>query len=104
MRPPLSLLLLLFMFSSLSHTAQKKKELKKQGIRSATVYTTEQGKTIVDSKSTYDSEGRLIMEINYDKLGKLKSTRIISYNASGEILEETMKGPDGKLEKRTTYK
>src|ERR1700741_499661 len=70
-------------------TAQKKKEVKKFGIRSVTVTETEAGKTITDTKTSFDSNGEVSEEVNYDKSGALKSTTQYKYNKNGDPVEET---------------
>ena len=95
----LSLLLLL---STLCFS-QKKKEIKKAGIKSISVTETHGNKTITDSKIFYDSNGNILEEINYDKEGALKSTTKFKYNSSGDIIEETEYDDKNTLkEKRLT--
>ncbi len=69
--------------------SQKKKEIKKAGIKSISITETHSNKTITDSKIFYDSNGNILEEINYDKEGALKSITKYKYNSSGDIIEET---------------
>jgi YD repeat-containing protein len=77
--------LLLFCFEL---SAQKKKEIKKAGIRTITTTETAGTKTFTDSKVTYDANGNVTEEINYDKEGNLKSTKKFKYNKDGDPIEE----------------
>jgi hypothetical protein len=69
--------------------SQKKKEIKKAGIKSISITETHGNKTITDSKLFYDSNGNILEEINHDKEGALKSITKYKYNSSGDIIEET---------------
>lgn len=91
--------LFFFNFSS----AQKKKEIKKFGIKSVTVTETKAKKTIIDSRCTYNSMGQLIIEVKYDSEGQLNSTTKYKYNTDGEVIEETeYDSRNGLTEKRTS--
>lgn len=97
----LAVVLLLFVLST--GFAQKKKEIKKYGIRLITVNETTQGKTIPDSKSGFDSNGNLVEEVKYNKEGALKSTVRYKYNKSGDVIEESEYDEKNNLkEKRMT--
>ncbi len=69
--------------------AQKKKDIKKAGIKTITTTETQGTKSFNDSKVTYDAAGNIIEEINYDKEGNLKSTKKFKYNKDGDPIEET---------------
>lgn len=69
-------------------SAQKKKDIKKAGIRTITTTETQAAKTFSDSKVTYDANGNIIEEINYDKEGNLKSTKKFKYNKEDDPIEE----------------
>jgi YD repeat-containing protein len=69
--------------------AQKKKDIKKAGIKTITTTETQGTKTFNDSKVTYDGSGNIIEEVNYDKEGNLKSTKKFKYNKDGDPIEET---------------
>lgn len=68
---------------------QKRKDIKKAGIRTITTTEVHGAKTLNDSKETYDANGNKIEEINYDKEGTLKGTKKTKYNKDGDVIEET---------------
>lgn len=85
-------------------SAQKKKELKKYGIRGITVTETVGTKTITDSKCTYDANGLLLQEINYNKDGLLKSTTNYKYSKTGDVIEELEYDEKNALKEKRTFK
>jgi hypothetical protein len=97
---PLALVLFLVNFS----VAQKKKELKKYGIRNITVTETHGSKTVNDSKTTYDSNGEVIEEINYDKEGAVKTTVKYKNNKDGDVIEESEYDDKNALKEKRQYK
>lgn len=97
-------LCVVFFLSVAIVAAQKKKEIKKYGIRSVTTTDTRSGKTVNDSKVTYDGSGEVIEEVNYDKEGVLKSTLKYKYNKDGDALEESEYDEKGILKEKKTYK
>jgi len=97
----LNLLLLLL---PLLTVAQKKKELKKYGIKTIVATETHGGKTITDSRSVYNSAGLLIEETNYNKDGLLKSVTRYKYNSDGDVLEETEFDDKNNVKEKRTYK
>ena len=68
--------------------SQKKKEIKKLGIKSQVVTETVNGKVINDSKTVYDKNGQITEDWNYDKDGHLKSITKYTYNKDGNVIEE----------------
>ena len=85
-------------------TAQKKKELKKYGIKTLIVTETQGQKTINDSKTVYNSSGLAIEETNYGKDGLLKTITKFKYNASGDVTEELEYDDKAALKEKRTFK
>ncbi len=73
----------------LGTSAQKKKEIKKYGIRTVTSTKILGTKTIKDEKLSYDKNGELTEEIKYGEEGDLLSVTRYKYNIDGEVTEET---------------
>ena len=97
------LVFLLFLFHD-GVFAQKKKEIKKQGIKNVVVTQTKEGKTIFDNKTFFDNEGRVSEEINYDSLGQFKSRVKYTRNIKGDVIEELLLDPNGKTLQRNIFK
>ena len=74
------LFLISVLFLSTLSFAQKKKEIKKLGIKSQVVTETVNAKVINDSKTVYDKNGQITEDWNYDKDGHLKSITKYTYN------------------------
>src|ERR1700741_3919514 len=93
----------LFLFLSFVIYSQTKKEVKKHKIRSSYSTTTENGKTIFDSKKTFDSKGQTIEETNYTKEGGIKDIHKTKYNSEGDEIEDEQYDANNKLtEKKIT--
>ena len=89
--------------SFLSSFAQKKKEVKKYGIRTASSTKTVGTKTVKDEKLSFNTSGLLTEEIKYDEEGALVSITRYKYNSEGDVIEETEYDEKNSLiEKRTT--
>jgi len=84
--------------------AQKKKDIKKYGIKSVTSTQTQGTKTIKDSQLTYNSNGQLVMEIKYDEEGALLSTTKYKYNFEDEVIDETEYDEKNILKEKRTMK
>lgn len=84
--------------------AQKKKEVKKHGIKGVVITETHGGKTITDSKTTFDANGEVTEEVNYDKEGILKSTKKYKYNKSGDVVEELEYDEKNQLKEKRQVK
>lgn len=96
-----NLIYILLFFVSISGYAQKKKDLKKLGIKTIEVSENNGGKTFFDSKTTYDKNGEIIEDWNYDKQGNLKSILKIKYNNDSDPIEEQeFDGAKNLIEKR----
>ena len=65
----LFLISIIIFFNSFLY-AQKKKDIKKNKIKSIVVTQTENGKTLNDEKIIYNADGEIIEEIQYSKDGK----------------------------------
>src|SRR5687767_405428 len=90
----------LLLISMLSYS-QKKKEIKKYRIRSITTTDIENGKTLNDSKTIYDSSGEVVEEINYDgKDGSLKTHHKYKVNSEGDVTEDAEYDKNGLKEKK----
>jgi YD repeat-containing protein len=83
-----NLILILLALSTINSFAQKKKEIKAMGIKTITTTEIRGDKTINDNIATYNKNGQIQEEINYDKEGNLKTTTKYKYNASGDVTEE----------------
>lgn len=97
------LTLLLFLFHG-AVVAQKKKEIKKMGIKSVVVTQTKEGKSIFDNKTFFDKEGRVLEEINYDSLGQFKSHVKYNRNIKGDVVEELLLDRNGKIIQKNVLK
>ena len=53
--------------------AQSKKEIRKYKIKTVAISETKDGKTLYDSKTTYDKNGEISEEISYNKEGNIKT-------------------------------
>lgn len=95
-----SLLILLSFMSN----AQKKKELRKYGIKSLVITDTQGNKVITDSKIIYNSLGLPVEETNYDKNGALKTITKYKYNTSGDVTEELEYDEKNNLKEKRTFK
>jgi hypothetical protein len=88
--------------------AQSKKDLKKsKAVSFKEIHTkVEDGKEVtVDVLfQKFDSNGEVIEEINYDKLGKVKTSQKYIYNKTGDKIEEHSIGDDGKVKKKKVFK
>jgi hypothetical protein len=84
-----NILIIALLISCFICQAQKKKDIKKAGIKTITTTETQGTKTFNDSKVIYDAGGNIIEEVNYDKEGNLKSTKKFKYNKDGDPIEET---------------
>lgn len=81
-------LVFILSFGSLISIAQKKKEIKKYGIKTVTSTKSQGGKILKDEKLTYNSNGLLTEEVKYDEAGELVSVTRYKYNAEGDVTEE----------------
>jgi hypothetical protein len=97
------LIFVLIMYGTLSF-AQKKKEIKKFGVRSITTTQIQGAKTIKDSKSIFNTGGQLTEEVKYDKDGKFVSTTKYKYNMDGDVIEETEYDEKNILREKRTMK
>jgi hypothetical protein len=89
---------------SITANSQKKKEIKKYGIKTVVSTETRGGKTINDSKTTFNSAGLATEEIKYDTDGNLKSITKYNYTTSGEVLEEMEYNAKNDLTEKRIYK
>jgi hypothetical protein len=83
------IIVLVFSVLVANSVAQKKKEIKKFGIRTVTSTKTQGNKILKDEKQTFNSSGLLIEEIKYDDEGAQSSLTRYKYNADEDIIEET---------------
>src|SRR4051812_10249730 len=101
-------LFLVLLLSVTIATAQSKKDLKKNKVRSfrESHTTVENGKeqTIDIQYQKMDDNGNVIEEIDYDKDGKEKSHVTAVYDKNGDKSEEQTLADDGKLKKRKVFK
>lgn len=94
---PLHILIAALLLLCFETNAQKRKEIKKAGIRTITTTETAGTKTFTDSKVTYDTGGNITEEVNYDKEGNLKSTKKYKYNKDGDPIDETEYDEKGNI-------
>ena len=84
-------------------SAQKKKEIKKYRIKTATSTKTLGNKQLKDEKLTFNADGLLTEEIKYNEVGEFVSVTRYKYNAEAEVTEESEFDENNVLiEKRTT--
>lgn len=82
--------------------AQKKKEVRKFGIRTVISTKTVGTKTVNDEKLSFNNAGLLTEEIHYDDNGLLTSYTKYRYNLSEDVIEESEYDKNNVLiEKRT---
>lgn len=97
--------------------SQKKKEIKKHGIKAITVtevkisnvgeVATEDAvtaKAIMDEKNIYDKEGRLAEHYKYGKDGALKAIVRYKYNTEDDVIEEAEYDDKNNLKEKQTVK
>lgn len=97
------LLLFLVISSSIPSMAQKRKDLKKLGIKSSVSTEITATGTITTSKEVYNAEGRIIEAYDYSKEGQLKSIKRYKYNREGDVTEETEFTPNNVLTEKHVY-
>ncbi|PBQ33864.1 hypothetical protein CNR22_19440 [Sphingobacteriaceae bacterium] len=93
------LLLTFFIFCS---KAQKKKEIKKYGVKTITSTKTLGARILRDEKLTYNSAGLLIEEIKYNNDGNLASILRYKYNSDEDVIEETEYNEKNVLKEKRT--
>ncbi len=99
------LLLILFVFFSLQVSAQKKKDIKKNNIKSVTVTEHAGGKSIKTSKTVFNTaNGKIIEETEYDDEGKTDKVIKYKYNTEGKLIEESVFSEKNSLLEKRTYK
>ena len=95
-------------FVVLSVSAQSKKDLKKNKVKSVreTETTLVNGKELTADNSfyRYDSNNEVIEEIDYDSEGKVKMHNTYVYNKNGDKIEEVVYHSDGKIKKKKVFK
>jgi len=102
--------LLLSGILSLSVSAQSKKTLKSEGIKSITVneYFLDENanKPVVESFEAYNEEGDLIEIKEFNSSGDIKRWEKYTYNEDGDIVEEVFFNEKGKVDttEKTIYK
>ena len=83
--------------------SQSKKEVKAHKIKGSMTTIIENGKTINEGKTLFDSKGKEIEKTDYTKEGVLKSIHKIKYNSDGDEIEDEEFDPANKLvEKKYT--
>lgn len=97
-------LIIAFVFFAAFSFAQKKKTIKKLGIKTITSTEITGKTTIKDNKSTYDINGQQVEEVKYDKEGKFKSLTKFKYNRDGDVTEEIEYNEAGRLTEKRTMK
>jgi hypothetical protein len=91
-----TLLFTLIILSS-SLFSQSKKEIKKYKIKASLITSTENGKTLNESKIIYDSNGNPVEKTNYAKDGSVKTINKIKYNDNGDDIEDNEYDASNKL-------
>ena len=92
-----TVLIIISVFTCLFLYSQSKKEVKKHKIKSSYSTSTENGKTIFESKKTFDSKGQTIEETNYTKDGGVKELHKTKYNSEGDEIEDEQYDANNKL-------
>jgi hypothetical protein len=93
-----------FILTAVSAFSQKKKDLKKYGVRAIVVTEAHGTKTVNDSKTLYDANGEVLEEVNYDKEGNVKSTVKYKNNKDGDVIEESEFDEKNILKEKRQYK
>jgi hypothetical protein len=103
-----SILLISAIVIAFSVSAQSKKDLKKNKVRSfkESHTTVENGKeqSYDALMQKFDADGNVTEEIDYDKDGKVKSHYTATYDKNGDKTEEQNFSEDGKLKKKKVFK
>ena len=83
--------------------SQSKKEVKQYKIKASAVSVMENGKTINENKTIFDSKGNEIEVTDYNKEGVIKSIHKFKYNSDGDEIEDEQYDANNKLvEKKIT--
>lgn len=100
----LFLIITLFLLLPTGTKAQKKKEVKRNGIKTLLVTKTDGTLTINDSKTLFNADGLPLEEYSYDEQGQLKTLVKYKYNADKNVVEESEYNGSKVLIKKQTYK
>lgn len=84
--------------------SQSKKQVKANKIKASMVTSIENGKTINESKTIFDSKGNAIEKTDYNKEGTLKATHKLKYNSEGDETEDEEYDANNKLIEKTITK
>jgi len=95
---------ILIFSTSLSISAQSKKDIKNNKVKTVTEIITKDGKTIKDAFHRCDKNGNVLEETNYDNLGKIKERTTYKYNNINEKSEKVSFDAAGKQTAKETYK
>lgn len=98
------LMFIVLTFLSLMAFAQKKKEIKKLGIKTVVSKDYVGNAVLNDSKTIYNKNGKVTEEIKYDSLGNLKSSIRYKYNGNDDVVMETYFNADNKITSIKKYK
>lgn len=91
----------IFIIIGFQSFSQSKKDIKKNKIATIVVTETANGKTIDDSKVSYDVNGEIIEKSEYLKDGTLKKTVKYKLNNLGDVVEENEYDEKNTLKEQT---
>jgi hypothetical protein len=95
--------LLLSLISYISFS-QSKTTLSKNKVKGATEIEIKNNISIAQTKEFYDTNGEIIEEHKFDKIGKLKSVHKYTRNKTGDVTEENIYDSKSKLKERRAVK
>jgi hypothetical protein len=96
---------LVFLFSfPLFALSQSKTTLAKNKVKGVTEIEVKNNISITETKEIYDSNGEIIEEHKFDKVGKLKSIHKYSRNKQGDVTEELTYDSKSKLKEKRVVK
>lgn len=101
------IVLIAFCFIAFSSFSQSTKEIAADNIKSITVMSSDEKTGIEtyhkESFTTYDQNGNVLEDVNFNSDGSIKDHTKYTYTSDGKKLTQTEYTPDGKVSKTETY-
>jgi len=89
-------------------SAQSRKEIKDNGLKSKIVwkyeYKVDKELKHKESEEKFDTKGNIVEEIEYDEYGKRDKKTKYTYNENNDVVKEVVYASNGKIKKTTKYK